>query len=97
MVHKEEVISTAEWLVRRERHRREILPITEPFRARRTAGKADPGYDFLFTYYNFSTNGGTLEPVFRSGSIVRPRTPRHLLSLLRVPVIILTANISHLT
>ena len=52
---KQDLIPESEWHRRREEHRLAIAPITEAFRARRTRGEAHPVYDFLFTYYNFST------------------------------------------
>ncbi len=52
---KETILSAAEWLSRREQHRAEILPWTESFRARRGRGELHPVYDFLFTYYRFSS------------------------------------------
>lgn len=42
------------WTARAETHRKRAEQWTQPYRARRAAGKMHPVYDFLFIYYRFA-------------------------------------------
>ena len=43
-----------EWKRREREYQNQVLPYTEPFRARRRIGESHPVHDFLFVYYQYS-------------------------------------------
>ncbi len=48
-------LSSEEWQLQRARHFDALYPFTSSFRARRKKGESHPIYDFLFTYYTYSS------------------------------------------
>jgi len=49
------IIPKLKWQESRALHVKEIVPFTSSFRHRRGSGNLHPVYDFLFTYYNYSS------------------------------------------
>ena len=49
------IIPLCEWQEKVRRYREQVFPFTSNFRERRARRKPDPIYDFLFTYYPYST------------------------------------------
>jgi hypothetical protein len=50
-----EVLSREVWSQKMAEHQREVLPFTAAYRRRKMKGESHPVYDFLFTYYTYST------------------------------------------
>jgi hypothetical protein len=48
------VLTPAEWLPRRERHRNRVTALLGGYLGQRAEGKSNPVIDFLFTYYNLT-------------------------------------------
>ena len=48
-------LAAEEWLSRRRAHQQLLQPFVEKFRLWRNRGRKHPVYDFLFSYYSFST------------------------------------------
>jgi hypothetical protein len=49
-----DLLATTEWLPRRDRHRKRVDGLLEPYLRQRANGGANPVVDFLFTYYRLT-------------------------------------------